>query len=113
MQMTGLLGLALLLAGCGSSPESLIEKQISLMNEMADAIEKDAPANDIEKIQEKLEANGKKLEELDLSTDEKAKLADKYKDEMAAAVGRMFKASMGRASKEFGKQLPKIPGFGS
>lgn len=113
VRMTVLVGLALVFSGCGSKPDRLVQKQIALMNEMADEIESGGSEDDIKQVRGRLEENSKKLEELDLSEEEITRLKEKYEDEMSEAMGRMMKASMSRAAQEIGKKIPGLPKLGS
>jgi hypothetical protein len=92
-------------SGCGSNADSLVKDQIRLTNELADALEKKDEAK-IKDLTQKLEDTGKKLDALNLSHDEKKKLAERYKDDLQKAGMRMAKAGMNRAMGELGN-LPQ------
>jgi len=85
-------------SGCGSKADSLIKEQIKLMNDLADAIEKDDEAK-AKDIQEKIKENGKKLDDLKLSDDEKKKLEEKYKGDVEKAMKRVMEAAMKKGGK--------------
>jgi hypothetical protein len=93
LALTGMLLLLFGASGCSSSPDSLIKDQISLMNDMADALEKGDEAK-AKSIAEKMKEVDKKLEALKLSEDDKKKLGEKYKDELTKAAMRMLQAQM-------------------
>jgi hypothetical protein len=92
-----ILGIACLflvgVSGCGTPADNLMKEKISLMNQMADALEKGdkAKAEEIDKKGKELE---KKMEDLKLSDEEKKKLTEKYKDEITKAVARVLAAGM-------------------
>ena len=99
-------------SGCGNSPDSLMKQQISQMNEMADALEKGASESEVEAIQKRMDATGKKLEDLNLSDEEGQKLLERHKEELTKAIQRLLTASMGKAVKEMGKGFPGMPAGG-
>jgi hypothetical protein len=113
-----MLVLVLGLAGCGSSPDSLVKEQIAGINDLADAIEKGEPESKLTDIKKRMEDTSKKLEALKMSDDEKKKLIEKHKDELLKATERMVKAMMSK-SKDFGSlfgggipgmpQMPQMP----
>jgi hypothetical protein len=73
--------------------DRLMKDTIALLNQMADAIEKKDEAK-VKELQKKIEANGKKLEDLKLSADEKKKLEEKYKEDFAKAVAKVLEAGL-------------------
>jgi hypothetical protein len=81
-------------AGCGNSAESLLKQQIADMNAMADAIEANKSEAEITAIKDRMEANGKKMDKMDVSEAEKNRLKEKYAPEMEKAGKRMFSAMM-------------------
>jgi hypothetical protein len=89
----GMFVLVFSVSGCGSDADSLMKQQIQLMNDMADAIEK----GDESKAKE-LESKAKELEEkmkaLNLSDEDKKKLAEKYKADLEKAMGRLMGAAL-------------------
>jgi peptidoglycan hydrolase CwlO-like protein len=99
------------LNGCGSSPESLVQDQIKAMNDMADALEKNAPEAKLTELKNRADEIGKKLEKLNLSEDEKKKLFEKHKDEITKAGQRLMTAMMGKAMQGLGPQLQGMPGM--
>lgn len=109
------IGVCLLLvfgvAGCGSSPDGLMKKQIRLLNDFADAIENDAPQSRMDELQKEGEALNQKMEKLDLSPDEKKELRERHKPEIEAALGRLRKAMFSKAMKGKGFNLPNFGGL--
>jgi hypothetical protein len=103
--------------GCGSSPDSLVKDQIKAMDEMADALESNAPESKVEEIKKKMEDINKKLEALKLSDEDKKKLLEKHKAEFEKAGTRLAKASLNKAMGNFGNlfggQMPAVPGIGN
>ncbi len=98
------------ICGCGGA-DGLMRDQIKLMNETAEAIESKAPQEKINELEKRLEENGKKLEELKLSDEEKKKLLEKHNDEMMKAGMRYAKAKMGNMMGDFGKAFQGFPGM--
>lgn len=113
LAVASLVALTVVVSGCGSSPDSLVEDQIDDMNELAEAMEEDAPKSELDEISERIKKRGEKLEELDLSDEEKKRLEKKYEDELAEATGRLMKAMMGKAGRQLGKQFSGMPSFGN
>ena len=97
------------LIGCGGSPDSLMKDQISYMNDLADALEKNQPESKLTDIKNRMDTNGKKIEALKMSDEEKKKLFEKHKDELMKATQRLLQAMM--KSKEFGGLFDKFPGM--
>jgi len=100
----GALAVVLTLSGCGSQADGLIQQQIKLMNEMADAMENKDEAK-LKDIESRMKTIGKQMEELKLSDADKKALEEKHKDAMMKAAGRMFSAAMKGG-------LPGVPGGG-
>lgn len=100
--------LTIMLSGCGSSPEGLMKRQISLVNELAEAMENDASEDKIKSISEKLQDNVKKMQDLDVSADEGARLAKEYAAELMEAYSRLGKATRGRMMRK-GFPMPSMP----
>lgn len=106
-------------SGCSSnSADSLMTEEIKNLNELAEALETKAPEAKVNELQSKLRDTNKKIEALKLSEDEKKKLVERHRDEMAKASMRFAKASMNKA---FGQgfpgmqdpsKMPVIPGAG-
>jgi hypothetical protein len=96
---------------CGASAESLMQDQIQLMNQLAEAYETKAPEAKINEIKQKLQENNTKLGELKMSADDAMKLADKYKDETTKAVARYMKAlaAVAVAKGDFGTLFQGLP----
>jgi hypothetical protein len=91
-------------SGCGGSAEALTKKRISLLNELADAVDK----KDEEKaksIVKDLNENGEKLKEV--SEEEKKHLAEKYKDDISKASKKLSAAVM--KDPEFMKKIDFSP----
>jgi len=103
---------AMSMCGCGSSPgDSLMNDMIKCMNEMADAIEKKLPEDQLKSIQARMKELGDKLDALQLSAEDKKKLVEKHKDAMAKAAERMQKAMMGQLG-NLGNMVPGLPKMG-
>ncbi len=96
------------LAGCGG-PDSLIKEQIADMNALADAMEKGESEEKIKELSKKMEATGKKLEDLKLSEEDKKKLIEKHKAEFEKAGSRMMAAMMKKMVGGMGG-VPGMPG---
>ena len=79
----------LAVSGCGSNPDSLIKEQIKNVNELASALENDAPQAELDKLQDRIKALEKKLEALDLSTSENRELLERHKAELVPAMQRL------------------------
>jgi hypothetical protein len=77
--------------GCGG-PDSLVKKQIALINEQADAIEK-KDAVKFQRVVNEQNELAQKFKELNLSAEEKKRLEEKYKDEMNKAMKRLQAAA--------------------
>ena len=99
-------------AGCGSSAESMLKQQIAQLNELAEAIENDAPESEIEAIKERMEATAKKMKELEVSEAEQKRLQEKYEDDLKQAGERLGKAMFGKLAEGMGKGLSDFPGGG-
>jgi hypothetical protein len=103
-------GLLLLnVSGCGASADSLMKEQIALMNEMADALEKDQPEAKIADIKKRMDANTEKMKNLKVSEADQKKLMEKYQDEMMKAAMRLAAAQMKKGMKDIGGGIPGIP----
>jgi hypothetical protein len=85
------------LAGCGGA-DSVMKEQIALLNEMADAVEKNEGEAKIKDIQSRMKANDDKYKALKLTPDQETKLHDKYKTEMLEVSDRLRKAGEKRAA---------------
>jgi hypothetical protein len=77
------------LPGCGTSADRLVERQIMLLEEMADAYEKGAPQETIDEIKKTMAENDKKLDELKMTEDAKRKLILKHKADLDRAEERV------------------------
>lgn len=94
--ITGIVLALLVVIGCGSSADSVVKEQISIMNDTADAIEKGKTEAEMEPLKKRMDANKKKFEELKLTKADEEKLKEKYKPEMEKAAKRMMEAMMGK-----------------
>jgi len=71
--------------GCGSSPDSLMKEQVTILNQMAEAMDSADPQAKLEELAKKLNGNAKKLDALKLSDAAKKKLDEKYGQELQKA----------------------------
>ena len=71
--------------GCGSSPDSLMKEQVTILNQMAEAMDSADPQAKLEELAKKLNDNAKKLDARKLSDAEKKKLDEKYGPELQTA----------------------------
>ena len=101
--------LLLATVGCGGSPDSLVKEQIQLMNEMATAMEKDAPQAELDKFQSKSDALSKRFDALGLTDSEKTELISRHQTELTAAATRLQKAMMQKAMNSLGDGFPGMP----
>ena len=92
--------------GCGVSAEDRMKKDVDLMNDLADAIEKKDEARATSLVQE-LKENGDKLKEMKVSEDEYKKLKEKYKDDGTKAFNRLIAAIA--KDREFVKKINYTP----
>jgi len=113
LALGSLFALLICLSGCGSSPDSLMKQQIDLMNDTADAMESDASESEMKELEERGKALKEKMENLDLSDEEKKQLVEKNKDEYSKALSRLMQAAMDKSLKDMGKGLPAMPTGGS
>lgn len=96
-------------AGCGKSADALVEEQIRVMNEIADAIEKDRPRSEIEALRDELKALKEKFDELALTREQRAALERKYGGELMEAMGRVMRAGTKGSFLDW-KPVPEIGG---
>jgi hypothetical protein len=83
------------LSGCGSSgSDGLIQQQIQVMNEMADALENKAGEAKMKELEGRLESIGTKLKEIKLSKEEQEALMNKHKEALMKATQRMMTAAL-------------------
>jgi len=114
----GICLMLLVTCGCGANPDSMMKEQIQLMNEIATAMESNAPQAEIDELQDRNEALTKRFEAIDLSTAEKRKLLTRHQAELTPATARLQKAMMKKMTdslKEGGfPGFPQggVPGFG-
>ena len=92
------------LGGCSKNADSLTQKHIDQMNELADAIEAKADQAKIEEISKRMNETAEAIKDLDLSEAERKKLAEKYGAEMKKATARLMSAMGGKMLKDL---LPK------
>jgi hypothetical protein len=70
-------------SGCGPTAEQLVEKQIGLLNELADE------TRDPKEVQQDIDATAKQLNEMKLSEDQKKALREKHKAALEAVAKRL------------------------
>lgn len=105
-----LLVVALCTNGCNrNSADAVMKDNIAAMNELADAVESNAPEGKISEIQKRLEENNKKLEDLKLSEEEKKQLIERHKDEYTKAANRLANLALGQAFRNLGKNFQQNP----
>lgn len=81
------------LNGCGSkTDDSLVKDNIRLTNDLAEAIETDAPQAKVTELQKNLAENATKLRDLKLEPSEWAKFTEKHRDEWGKANKRLQNA---------------------
>ena len=100
---------ALAVTGCGSSPDALVKEQIQVMNELATAMENNAPQAKLDELQDRNNELNKRFEALNLSTADKRQLMERHQAELAPAMTRLQKAMMAKAMKSFGEGFPGFP----
>ena len=93
------------LAGCGSKAESLLKQQVADMNRLADAIESGKSQAVIDEVAKSMAATMEELDSLKLSSEEKAKLGNKYAQELMQASKRLMATQV----KKMGAEMPKMP----
>ncbi len=102
--------------GCGPDPDALMKDQIKAMNDMAEALENDAPESKLEEIGKRTKEINEKIEGLSLSDEEKKKLVERHKDELTKATVRlqaaMMKKMMKSMNKAMGSGFPGMPNPG-
>src|SRR5205085_7777829 len=97
------------LTGCGTPADRVTKDEIKLMNEYADAKENRAPASQVQELEKQLVENERKFRELNVSEEEKRRLSEKYKNDVAKAWERMVGVNftnMGNQLGEFKRFLP-------
>lgn len=91
------------LCGCGSNPDQLVKEHVTILNEWADALEKDAPQSKLAEIQDRSNAINERFERLNLSTAGKRQLAEKAErgeePTLTTAMGRLKQAMQKRSLK--------------
>jgi hypothetical protein len=100
-------------SGCGgANGDSLMKEQVKDMNDLAAALESKAPEAKVKELSTKLQETEKKLKALNLSEDEKKKLAERHRDELVKASMRLAQAGMNKAMGDFGNVFGGFPGAG-
>ncbi len=84
------------LMGCSPSPDTLVQRQIDEMNELAEAIESGVDQAKLDAIGKRMQQTKSALEDLDLSDEEKKRLAEKYGKATMEAAARLAKANMSK-----------------
>jgi TolB-like protein len=79
-------------SGCGANADSLVKEDIKAMNDLAEALETNAPEAKVKELRTRLEDTNKKLAALKLSDDDKKTLVERHKDELVKAQMRFVKA---------------------
>jgi hypothetical protein len=97
------------LCGCGSGPDGVVKAQIKTTNDLANALESNAPEADVQEIQKRLDHLRGQLSGLKLSETEEKKLMEKYQPEMEAATQRLMTATMTAAMRNLGGTA--VPGL--
>lgn len=101
------------LTGCGGpTPDGVMQEQITIINEMAEVIEKGGDKAKLDEVKKKAEANKKKMEELKLSQEEEKKLREKHKPEFDKATMRLIGAMINNAGKLGDFKMPDFSGTG-
>ena len=97
--------LILAFAGCSRSPENLIARQISILDETADALatiedeeSAKAAAPTLSKLQQRLRDLIPEVKALELSTEERDALEDEHREEMKAALAK-YQTQLARVRK--------------
>ncbi|HYW79594.1 MAG TPA: hypothetical protein VE890_08455 [Thermoguttaceae bacterium] len=98
------------LTGCGQSADDLAQTQIDQLNALADAIESGAEQAEIDAIQQKMKAAKDALDGMQLSDEEKKKLAETHSEEMTKALGRLMKANMSKMGGAMKGMMENMPG---
>jgi hypothetical protein len=100
----------IMISGCGSNPDKVVKKQISLMNDFANAVENNASEDKIKDIEKRMKEVNKEFEALKLSDEQKQKLLETHRAELEEAGKRLVTAMMKKAGQQIGDL--KFPGFG-
>ena len=91
-----LLGVLVSAIGCSPSADSLVQRQIGELNELADALEGGADQAKLDAIGERMKETKTALDNLDIPAAEKKRLAEKYAKPASEALARVAKASMSK-----------------
>lgn len=109
------ISLVALAVGCAPSPDSLVKQQVDCMNDMADAIEDGASEKEVEKLKTRAESISEKLDEMELTEEEKRELFERHREEIEAAMRRLQEAALARMTNNLkeGMMGPGGSGFPS
>ena len=97
-------------SGCGTAAEPILLEQLSDLNALAEALERNAPEEEIQAIAERLADSNRQLEALDLSEAQRKELVDKYSEELLTAHSRIGDAMTAHAARAM--QNASDEGFG-
>jgi hypothetical protein len=88
----GLSSLLVLLGGCGNNADERMEKEIAILQELADAYESDAPQSKIDEITKRLSDNHHELDAMKLAKGDKKRLLERYEEELDRVRQRLAEA---------------------
>ncbi len=97
------------LCGCSPSADTLVQRRIDQLNELADAMESGAEKAKLEELGERVQETTKAVEALELSDAEKKRLAKKYGTQAAKAAARVAKAGMSELQDKMKGMISKMP----
>jgi hypothetical protein len=109
------LNFALIITGCGSSPESLTEELIGKANELVVLLEQVVDQESAEQNKDQIESLGaevkKLLEELShaieqLDEEQKKEFQQQFKERWGKSAGKLFQQTLRLAMAPYGKSLP-------
>jgi len=110
MLMSSVVVVALVsLTGCGESADTLAQRQIDHLNELADVMEAGADKAKIRAIQERMEETTTAMKELDLSDEEEERLTKEYGPKLAEAMARVAKAGMSEMQEQMKGVMESMP----
>jgi len=92
-----MLPVLVVLAGCGSAADSLINRHTREMNNLAAALESGKKESDLKAIDDRIDAALRELDELNLSVDEKKALGNAHAKSLGQAMKRLAAAAVDRA----------------
>jgi hypothetical protein len=104
--------LALAVSGCGSNGDALVKEQIQLINDLATAMESDAPQAKMDALQERGKQLNKRFEALNLSDADKKQLLQRHQADLQKAATRLTSAMMAKTAKGIGGGIPGFPPMG-